>query len=270
MRASGFSRVQDALLAVAVAILTAAGAAPARVSAGDAAPSRPLLLFAGASLTDALDEIGGAFKRQTGIEVRASYAASSVLARQIEAGAPADLFFPADHDWMDYLEQRGLIQRGSRRDVLGNALVLVAPAGSTLQLKIAPGFDLAGALGERRLAVGDPDSVPAGMYARAALTKLGVWERVANRLARADNVRAALEYVARGESPLGIVYRTDAQAEKRVRVVDTFPADSHPPITYPIALTSSARPEAARFSDFLDSDTARQIFIRRGFVPLRP
>jgi molybdate transport system substrate-binding protein len=152
--------------------------------------------------------------------------------------------------------------------VLGNALVLIAPADSPLRLEITPGFDLAAALGDGRLATADPDSVPAGGYARAALTKLGVWQRVSERLVRGENVRAALAYVARGEAPLGIVYRTDAQAEKRVRVVGVFPEDTHPPIRYPLALTARARPEAARLVDFLSGETARQIFTRYGFAVL--
>ena len=154
------------------------------------------------------------------------------------------------------------------RDVLGNALVLIAPADSRLRLDITPGFDLAAALGGGRLATADPDSVPAGEYARAALTKLGAWQRVSGRLVRGENVRAALAYVARGEAPLGIVYQTDAQAEKRVRVVGVFPEDSHPPITYPLALTVRAPAETARLADFLSGETARQIFTRYGFAPL--
>ena len=247
----------------------AAAVEPAAGNAPDAA-APTLLVFAAASLADALGEINTAFTAQTGVPVKASFAASSVLAKQIEAGAPADVFFSADREWMDYLGQRGLLKPGSRRDVLGNALVLIAPAASPVHLKIAPGFDLAGALHGGRLATGDPDSVPAGLYARAALTKLGVWERVADRLARAENVRAALEYVARGETPLGIVYRTDALAEKNVRIVDVFPADTHPPITYPLALTAQARPASERFASFVGGDAARQIFLRRGFVVLAP
>ncbi len=227
-----------------------------------------LLVFAAASLSDALEEVDRAFTARTGVRVTASYAASSVLAKQIEAGAPADAFFSADLAWVDYLEERGLLKRGSRRDVLGNALVLIAPADSPLRLDITPGFDLATALGEGRLATADPDSVPAGVYARAALTKLGVWQRVSERLVRGENMRAALAYVARGEAPLGIVYQTDAHAEKRVRVVGAFPEDSHPPIRYPVALTVTARPEAARLADFLTGETARQIFTRYGFAAL--
>ena len=244
-----------------------AGAAGAGRTAGENAPAQ-LLVFAAASLSEALDEVGRVFTTRTGVRVDASYAASSVLAKQIEAGAPADAFFSADLAWVDYLDERGLLKRGSRRDVLGNSLVLIAPADSPLRLSVAPGFDLTAALGEGRLATADPDSVPAGKYARAALTKLGVWQSVSDRLVRGENVRAALAYVARGEAPLGIVYQTDAQAEKRVRVVGVFPEDSHPPITYPLALTVRARPEAARFADFLASETARQIFTRYGFTAL--
>ena len=244
-----------------------AGAAGAGRTAGENAPAQ-LLVFAAASLSEALDEVGRVFTTRTGVRVNASYAASSVLAKQIEAGAPADAFFSADLAWVDYLDERGLLKRGSRRDVLGNSLVLIAPADSPLRLSVAPGFDLTAALGEGRLATADPDSVPAGKYARAALTKLGVWQSVSDRLVRGENVRAALAYVARGEAPLGIVYQTDAQAEKRVRVVGVFPEDSHPPITYPLALTVRARPEAARFADFLASETARQIFTRYGFTAL--
>jgi len=244
-----------------------AGAAGAGRTAGEDAPAQ-LLVFAAASLSEALDEVGRVFTTRTGVRVDASYAASSVLAKQIEAGAPADAFFSADLAWVDYLDERGLLKRGSRRDVLGNSLVLIASADSPLRLSVAPGFDLTAALGEGRLATADPDSVPAGKYARAALTKLGVWQSVSDRLVRGENVRAALAYVARGEAPLGIVYQTDAQAEKRVRVVDVFPEDSHPPITYALARTVRARPEAARFADFLASETARQIFTRYGFTAL--
>jgi molybdate transport system substrate-binding protein len=171
---------------------------------------------------------------------------------------------------MDYLEQRGLLRPGTRHDLLGNALVLIAPTASTVRLKIAPRFDLVGALGGGRLATADPDSVPAGQYARAALTTLGVWQSVSGRLVRAENVRAALEYVARDDAPLGIVYRTDAQAEKRVRVVDVFPAGTHPPIAYPVSLTAGARAQAQRLTAFLSSAAAREIFVRRGFVLLTP
>src|SRR5580704_6297158 len=238
-----------------VLCLLGAGTLCAREAApGSAALPQPsLLVFAAASLTDALEEANRAFTADTHVAVKTSYAGSSVLAKQIEAGARADVFFSADREWTDYLEKRGLLRPGTRHDVLGNALVLIAPTDSTVQLKIAPHFALAAALAGGRLACADPDSVPAGLYARAALTQLGVWDAVAPRLARAENVRAALAYVARGETPLGIVYQTDAQAEKRVRVVDVFPADTHPPIVYPVALIAKAQPQAAAYLDFLRS-----------------
>ena len=227
-----------------------------------------LLVFGAASLTNALEEIGGLYGRETGQPVKFSFASSSALARQIEAGARADVFVSADLEWMDYVETRGRIRRETRHDLLGNRLVLIAPATSDLSLVVAPGFPLAKALGRGRLATGDPDYVPAGRYARAALTSLGVWDDVSDRLARADNVRTALTYVARGEAPLGIVYATDAHIEPTVRVVGTFPADSHPPITYPVAVVNGAREGAARFVAFLSSGAARAVFTRLGFVVL--
>jgi molybdate transport system substrate-binding protein len=242
----------------------AAAAGAANLAPGVAVPT--LVVFAAASLTEALDAVDGAFTAQTHILVKASYAASSVLAKQIEAGAPADVFFSADRAWMDHAEQHGALRAGTRRDVLGNDLVLVAPADSGLQLTIAPGFALAAALGNGKLACADPDSVPAGLYARAALTKLGVWEGVQARLGRAENVRAALAYVARGETPLGIVYGTDAQAEKRVRVVGVFPADTHPPIVYPAALTGTAQPQAQAYLEFLSGPATQAIFRHYGFT----
>jgi molybdate transport system substrate-binding protein len=257
--------------------LVAALAASGAVAAGAAAPaaaSKPagagasLLVYGAASLADALGEAARVFGERTGIDVKTSFASSSVLAKQIEAGAPADVFVSADPEWMDYLAQRGLIKAGSRHDLLGNRLVLIAPADSRVELRLRGGANLAAALGAGRLAAGDPDGVPAGRYARAALVKLGLWDQVSARLVRAENVRAALEYVARGEAPLGIVYRTDALADRRVRVVDTFPADSHAPIIYPVALTAHAGPAAARFAAFLTSGPARQIFVRYGFEPL--
>ena len=225
-----------------------------------------ILVFAAASLTDALQEASAAYEKAAHVKVKSSFDSSSVLARQIEAGAPADVFISADTTWMDYLQSRNLIQAASRKNLLGNQLVLIAPADSQIQLKIAPHFPLAAALGEGKLATGDPDSVPAGRYARSALTKLGVWDSVAPRLARAENVRVALLYVARGEAPLGIVYTSDALADRRVRVVDTFPADTHEPIVYPIALTTSAKSEAAAFVAYLAGPQGREIFIKYGFT----
>jgi molybdate transport system substrate-binding protein len=272
-----------ALGLLCVAPVALAGQADGQsAAAGHApAPAPSVLVFAAVSLADAVAEIGHEFTRRAGAPgggagthavVRTSFAASSVLARQIEAGAPADIFVSADPEWMDYLEQRHLLRAGTRHDLVANRLVLIAPSGSSVQLTLASRHvDFSRALGSGRLAVGDPDSVPAGRYARAALTRLGAWEQVAPYLVRCENVRAALEFVARGEASLGIVYRTDALAEKRVRVVDVFPADSHPPIIYPIALTSSAGPEAAAFEEFLEGDAAGQVFARYGFrvLPLR-
>jgi molybdate transport system substrate-binding protein len=227
-----------------------------------------VLVFAAASLANVLGDLDAAFTARTGIRVTSSLAASSTLAKQIEAGAPADVYFSADLQWMDYLQQRGLLRPGSRHDVAGNSLVLIAPADSSLRVRIAPGFDLARLLGGGRLAVADPDSVPAGIYAREALRKLGVWNGVVARLVRAENVRAALAYVARADAPLGIVYRTDALVEPRVRVVGVFPAASHPPIVYPVALTRRADQAAARYLAFITSADAQPIFRKWGFEPL--
>ncbi len=230
---------------------------------------RPVTVFAAASLTNALQHASDEFTRSTGVPVRLVFAASSVLARQIEAGAGADVFFAADQEWMDYLEQRGRIQKPSRRNVVGNRLALIAPAGSTRELRIAPGFPLARALGDGRLATGDPDSVPVGRYAKSALTSLGVWNEVADRLVRAEDVRQALTFVARGEVPFGIVYETDARIDQRVRVVGIFPAETHRPITYPVALVNGAGTEASRFLEFLQGAEGRAAFERAGFVVLR-
>ena len=227
-----------------------------------------MVIFAAASLTNVLQDLGDAFTKQTSVPVKFSFAASSALARQIESGAPADVFFSADVDWMDYLQKRNLIQPASRRDVLGNRLVLIAPSDSTIELKIQPHFPLATALGNKRLATGDPDSVPAGRYAQAALTNLGVWDAVADRLIRADSVRSALAFVDRGEAPLGIVYETDAMIDKHVRVVDVFPATSHAPIVYPIALTMTAKADAAKFVAYIVSPAADVTFKAYGFVRL--
>jgi molybdate transport system substrate-binding protein len=232
------------------------------------APAAPLVVFAAASLTDVLGELGGRFHREGGPIVKFSFASSATLARQIEGGAEADVFLPADAEWMDYAATRGLIAPASRANLLGNRLVLVAPADSHLQLKLVPQVTLRAALGDGRLATGDPDSVPVGRYARAALTSLGVWSQVEDRLVRAENVRSALAFVGRGEVPLGIVYATDARADARVRVVDVFPESTHPPITYPVALTAKAAPGAAAFLAFLRSPAAADIFRRYGFTVL--
>ncbi len=227
-----------------------------------------VVVFAAASLTNVLQELGDGFTQQTSIPVKFSFAASSALARQIENGAPADVFFSADLDWMDYLQTRNLIQRDSRHDVLGNRLVLIAPADSVIRLKIAANFPLAAALAKGRLATGDPDAVPVGRYAQGALTKLGVWKDVSDRLIRADSVRSAMAFVDRGEAPLGIVYETDAFIDKKVRVVDVFPDDSHMPIIYPIALTVVAKTDAARFIAYVRGPAGDLAFKAYGFKPL--
>jgi molybdate transport system substrate-binding protein len=232
------------------------------------ADKAPVTVFAAASLTNVLQELGDGFTKQSSIPVRFSFAASSALARQIENGAPADIFFSADLEWMDYLQTRNLIQRDSRHDVLGNRLVLIAPADSRIRLKIQPHFALAAALGKGRLATGDPDSVPVGRYAHEALTTLGIWNDVAERLVRADSVRSALAFVDRGEAPLGIVYETDALIDKKVSVVDVFPDNTHLPIVYPIALTNTAKAEAAQFVAFIRGPAGAIAFKAYGFTVL--
>ena len=239
-------------------------------ASADSAPqaSQTVLVYAAASLTNVIDDLSQAFTAKTHISVKSSYAASSALAKQIESGAPADVFFSADLDWMDYLDQRHLLKTGTRHNVVGNRLVLIGPADSKVTLKIARGVDFKTALGDGKLATGDPDSVPVGKYAQAALEKLGLWDQIAPRLVRAENVRAALAFVARGEAPLGIVYETDAMAEPRVRIVDEFPLDSHPPIVYPIALTTHGAKDAQEFESFVTSAAATPIFKKYGFQPL--
>ena len=237
-------------------------------TAWPAASPRTVSVAAAASLTDVLQSLGDEYTRRTGVVVKLSFAASSVLAHQIEAGSGADLFVSADTAWMDYLEQRALIREPSRHDLLGNRLVLVAPAQSQVALRIGPKFPLRAALGAERLATGDPDFVPAGRYAKKALTSLGVWEQVADRLVRAENVRAALVFVAHGDVPLGIVYETDARIDPKVRIVDTFPEATHSPIRYPAALTKTAGADAASFFEFLRGPDGRAAFERFGFRAL--
>jgi molybdate transport system substrate-binding protein len=253
-------------------MLAAAVALPATefvYSRPTSAQDKPALVFAAASLKNALDDAARQFERRGGAPVKISYAASSALAKQIESGAPADIFISADLDWMNYVEKRNLIKPATRRNLLGNRLVLIAPADSRAKVDIGPGFDLVGLLGGGRLAMADPASVPAGKYGKAALTKLGVWSAVEPHVAGAENVRAALLYVARRETPLGIVYATDAAAEPAVRIVGVFPAASYPPIIYPIALvTGSNNPVAAKFLDFLESSAARPAFEKQGFAIL--
>lgn len=227
-----------------------------------------LLVYAAASLTNALEDLGKIYQAETGQTVKFSFAASSTLARQIEAGAQADIFVSADTDWADYLQSRNILKTGTRINLLGNRLVLIAPANSTVQLKIAPNFALNAALGKGRLSIGDPDSVPAGKYARSALTALGVWNGVTDKLVLGDTVRSTLAFVSRGEAPLGIVYETDAFIDKQVRIVDVFPTSTHPAIVYPIALTSSARAGAERFIVFLRASHSQEVFKKYGFAVL--
>ncbi|HEY6124061.1 MAG TPA: molybdate ABC transporter substrate-binding protein [Steroidobacteraceae bacterium] len=232
-------------------------------------PQKPeLLVLAAASLTNVLGELAPAWEKTSGVRVKLSFAASSVLARQIEAGSKADVFVSADQEWMDYLQARRLIAPDSRVNLVRNRLVLIAPADSPIRLEIKPGFDLAGALAGGRLATGDPDTVPVGRYARAALTSLGVWDQVADRLVRADNVRGAMLFVSRGEAPLGIVYSTDAQIDNKVRTVATFPDHTHPAITYPAAATAIAGPESAAFLAFLGGSEAAPVWTKYGFLEI--
>jgi molybdate transport system substrate-binding protein len=232
------------------------------------AQAADVTVFAAASLSDALTQIGKNYETKTGQHVVFSFAASSALARQIEASGGADMFVSADTDWMDELDNKGLIAKDSRKNLLGNSLVLISPADLKVTLAIGPHFALAKAIGNGRLAIAEPGSVPAGKYAKAALTALGVWNDVADHTAPAENVRAALAYVARGEAPFGIVYRTDAMAEPKVRIVDTFPESSHPAIVYPVALTKDAKPGARGFLDYLRSADAKAVFEKDGFVIL--
>jgi molybdate transport system substrate-binding protein len=252
--------------AAVLAVLIAAQA----LAAPTFAQSRDLLVFAAASMKNALDDVARQWQAETGKSVAVSYAASSALAKQIEQGAPADLFISADQAWMDYLAGRKLIKAGTRVDLLGNSIVLVAAKDSKSALKIVPGFDLAGALGENRLAMADVDAVPAGKYGKAALETLGVWPSVAGRVAQAQDVRAALALVSRGEAPFGIVYKTDAAADPGVRVVDAFPAGSHPPIVYPAAALADAKnaAAAAAFLAYMRSAKARAAFDKQGFAVL--
>ncbi|WP_370154467.1 molybdate ABC transporter substrate-binding protein [Ferrovibrio sp.] len=238
-----------------------AGAVPRPARAGD------LLVFAAASLKTALAEIDAGW-RPSGI--RTSFAGSAALARQIEAGAPADVFISADLAWMDYLQKKDLVRASTRSSLLGNRIVLVVPAASAASVRISPALDLAGLLGaEGRLAMADTSAVPAGKYGRAALQTLGLWDGVAGRIAQAENVRAALALVARGEAPLGIVYATDAAAEPKVRVADAFPAGSHPPVIYPAAVLAASRnPAAPAYLAYLRSPAARAVFERQGFTVL--
>jgi molybdate transport system substrate-binding protein len=252
-------------LASATIMTLGLGAAPA------AAQSRDVLVFAAASLKNALDDVVAQWQRETGKKVAVSYAASNTLIKQIEQGAPADIFISADLDWMNYGQEKGLIKPDTRANLLGNRIVLIAPKDSAVSVTIQPGFDLAVLLKGGRLAMGNVDAVPAGKYGKAALEKLGAWDGVKDKIAQAESVRAALVLVSRGEAPLGIVYQTDAASDPSVKIVGVFPENSHPPIIYPIALTKdSANADARAFLDYVRSPAARPAFERQGFTVLAP
>jgi molybdate transport system substrate-binding protein len=260
-------------LGLAMAVLLTWG--PPRMPA-QAQSGGHVIVFAAASLKNALDAIATQWQKETGNKAVISYAASSALARQIEQAAPAQMFISADPDWMDYVAQRSLIKPETRSNLLGNRIVLIAPneiapkdGAQTIEMK--PGLDLARVLGDGRLAMANVDAVPAGKYGKAALEKLGVWAGVSGKVAQAENVRAALLLVSRGEAPAGIVYQTDAAADPNVRIIGTFPEDAHPPIIYPVALTTSAtNPDAAAFLAYIKSGKAKPTFEAQGFTVLGP
>jgi len=233
------------------------------------AQEKTITVFAAASMKNALDDVDAAYSKKSGVKVVASYDASSALMKQIEAGAPADVFVSADLNWMDYGSQKKLISDATRVNLLGNKLVLIAPKDSKIDnVAIGPGFDLAKLAGDGRVATGDVKAVPVGLYAKAALEKLGAWAAVEPKMAMTANVRAALVLVARREAPLGIVYSTDAKVEPGVKIVGVFPDDSHPPIIYPVAATVNAKPDATPYLAFLRSQAAKTIFERYGFTVL--
>jgi molybdate transport system substrate-binding protein len=233
------------------------------------AQDKSLTVFAAASMKNALDDVNAAYTAKTGVKISASYAASSALAKQIEQGAPADIFLSADTDWMDYATAKKNINEPTRVNLLGNSIVLIAPKDSKIDnVAIGPGFDLATLAGDGKIATGDVKAVPVGKYAKAALEKLGAWQAAEPKFAMADSVRAALTLVARGEAVLGIVYSTDAKVEPGVKIVGTFPADSHPPIIYPVAATTTAKPEAKDYLDYLHSQAAKAVLEKYGFTYL--
>jgi len=252
-------------LAVMVAL---AWGAPQPASAQS--QSGDVVVFAAASLKNALDAVNAQWNRETGKKAVISYAASGALAKQIEVGAPAQLFISADLDWMDYAAGKNLIKAETRSNLLGNRIVLIAPKDKARAVDVRPGFDLAKVIGDGRLAMANVDSVPAGKYGKAALEKLGVWGSVSGKLAQAENVRAALLLVSRGEAPAGIVYQTDAASDKGVAIIGTFPEDTHPPVIYPIALTAGAGPDAAAFLAYIKSAKAKPLFEAQGFTVLGP
>ncbi len=253
-------------------LIAALIAAPALAAVASPTFAGDPVVFAAASLKNALDDIAAAYRERTGRSVAISYAGTATLVRQIEQGAPADIFFSADMAWMDYAVAHKLVQPETRRTLLGNAIVLVVPKDSTATIAIKAGMDLAGLIGrDGRLAMANVDAVPAGRYGKSALESLGVWNSVADRVVQSQNVRLALAFVARGEAPAGIVYATDAAAEPAVKAIGTFPADSHAPILYPVAMTAgSTNPEARPFFDFLQSDAALPAYRRQGFTIVAP
>jgi molybdate transport system substrate-binding protein len=252
-------RFMSAGIALAFGLLTMAPAARAD----------DILIFAAASLKNALDDAIANYTKSGAAAPKVSYGSSGALARQIDADAPADIFISADPDWMNDVQKNNKIKTETRFDFLGNVLVMIEPADSTTKLDIVPGFPLAKVLGNERLSMADPDSVPAGMYGKAALTKLGVWDAIEPKIARAQDVRAALTFVSRKEAPFGIVYQTDAAADKGVKVAGVFPANTYPPIIYPAAITASSKnPEAARFFAYIHLDAAKPSFEKQGFSVL--
>src|SRR5690242_15569746 len=255
-----FQMYRAAGLFAAFVILLGSASSPAT------AEDKSLTVFAAASMKNALDDIDAAFTAKTGVKVTASYAASSTLAKQIEQGAPADIFVSADTDWMDYATAKKTINEPTRSNLLGNSIVLIAPRDSKIDnVTIAQGFDLSKLAGDGRIATGDVKSVPSGKYAKAALEKLGAWQAAEPKFAMAESVRAALALVSRGEAVLGIVYSTDAKVEPGVKIVGTFPADSHPAIIYPVAATATAKREAKDYLDFLRSQAAKTVLEKYGF-----
>jgi molybdate transport system substrate-binding protein len=250
---------------VALLLACTLQATPAAAQSGD------VVVFAAASLKNALDAINAQWQKETGKKATISYAASSALAKQIEQGAPAQVFISADLDWMDYLANKNLIKADTRSNLLGNRIVLIAPKDKAQPVEIKAGFDLAKILGDGRLAMANIDSVPAGKYGKAALEKLGIWASVSGKIAQAENVRAALLLVSRGEAPAGIVYQTDAAADPNVKIIGTFPGETHPPIIYPITLTATAsHPDAAAFLAYIKSAKAKPAFEAQGFTVLTP
>lgn len=247
---------------VVIVIVTTLGAGLARAA--------DLTVFSAVSTTGAMTKIGSMFEAKTGKKIQFSFGATSTLARQIERGAPVDIFLSADHVWMNYLQDRKLIDTGSRVDILGNSLVLITPVNSDLKIKIAKGFNLAEVLKGKRIAMGDPDHTAVGIYAKESLTNLGIWSQIEPMLARADSVRASLAMVERGEVGAGILFGTEAAVSKNVRLVDTFPADSHKAITYPVALLAKARAADARaFVGYLRTPEAEEVFRQFGFILLK-